>query len=158
MRLDSSRSMPRPSQSLWACHPTSRSCLASTREPGWASVSSTLFGQTGAGRIPRHIIDPRAYRASLITRQSSVQVPIAQLELTVAKFNYRRVIRKAGVHRRRPFRVLGPVVATVCVRQARLKVSLSTMSRDSTAAPRRLPAAPISPKTLGCLVVYHRLG
>ena len=36
----------------------------------------------------------------------------APLVLTVAKSDYRRVIRKAGVERRWPFRVLSPVLTT----------------------------------------------
>ena len=48
-----------------------------------------------------------------------------QLVFSVAKSGYRRVIRKAGVQRRRPFRVLSPVLARTSGANGSLKVLLS---------------------------------
>ena len=66
-------------------------------------------------------------RHFIITRRSQVRIPTAQLVLTVAKSGYRRVIRKAGVARGRPFRVLSPVLATTCDMAVSLFVSVSAL-------------------------------
>ena len=49
-----------------------------------------------------------------ITSQSQVLIPFPQLEAPVSKLRDRGVIGKADAESRRPFRVLGPVVATSC--------------------------------------------
>ena len=73
--------------------------------------------------------------AQFITPQSPVPIPFPQLVLTVAKFGYRRVIRKASVERRWPFRVLSPVMATACGRDASLEVPLSASRARRGARP-----------------------
>ena len=94
---------------------------------------------------------------SSITPQSPVPIPFPQLVLTVAKFGYRRVIRKAGVQRRRPFRVLSPVLATTCGRDASLVSRSRRVARDAVPAPA-LPTDAFLAKTLGRLGVSRRLG
>ena len=61
----------------------------------------------------------------LITSRSQVQILSPPLELTVAKLAYRRVIREAGVERRRPFCVLSPGLARTCGVVASLFLSIS---------------------------------
>jgi hypothetical protein len=73
----------------------------------------------------------------------------SQLEIPVSKFRDRGVICKADAERRRPFRVLGPVVATTC--DAALNIALSagrsraTHTRAVTAATRRHFRRKLSP-------------
>lgn len=106
------------------------------------------------------------------TRQSQVRILSPPLVLTVAKSGYRRVIRKAGVERRRPFCVLGQVPATTCDADGSLKVSLSTCrampARGSVATPRTRSGPKLSAVSLsragwvnGCCfrsVAPNRLG
>jgi hypothetical protein len=82
----------------------------------------------------------------LITPQSPVQIPTAQLVFTVAKLVYRRVIRKAGVERRRPFRVLSPVVATTSSVVGRLFLGVSCRRATSRVRVRVAPTAQFRPK------------
>jgi len=69
---------------------------------------------------------------------ASVRVLSPPLVLTVAKLAYRRVIRKAGVPRRRPFRVLSPVLAISYGHDTSLRISSRPVARD----PRTLNRLP----------------
>ena len=82
----------------------------------------------------------------LITPQSPVQIPTAQLVLTVAKSGYRRVIRKAGVARRRPFCVLSPVLATSSSVVARLESAISASRANRCVAVLANARGQIRPK------------
>ncbi len=53
-------------------------------------------------------------QSCFITSRSHVRILSPQLETPVSKFIDHGVIGKADAERRRPFRVLGPVVATSC--------------------------------------------
>jgi len=68
------------------------------------------------------------------------------LNRRVAKSRYPRVIRKAGVQRRRPFRVLGPFLATTRGTAASLKDSLSARRAHRLARPGVAPLARSRPR------------
>jgi hypothetical protein len=65
---------------------------------------------------------------------------------------------KAGVQRRRPFRVPGPVPATSSGHGASLEAMLSAHRARRPARQFVSLVAPFSTKTLGCLCVSRRLG
>ena len=88
------------------------------------------------------ILNKQGSHGVLITPQSQVRILSPQLVLTVAKSGYRRVIRKAGVQRRRPFCVLSPVLATT---SSVARWSLFGDLGQSRATLRRAVASPCGP-------------
>ena len=76
----------------------------------------------------------------------SKRVGSPPLVLTVAKLTYRRVIRKAGVERYRPFRVPSRVLATTSSVAARLGFAISACRATSLVRVRVTPLVQSLPK------------
>lgn len=101
------------------------------------------FGMTSRmQRKPRRLIPP----------QSQIRIPYPPLVLMVAKSGYTRVIRKAGVQRRRPFRVIAISGNHLQRRPKSQRLALG-QSRATSYSQCRRPGDPIRAKTLGCLSV-----
>ena len=75
-----------------------------------------------------------------------MQIPSPQLVLTVAKSDYRRVIRKVGVERRRPFGVLSPVLVTTSRDANCLGVESATLRATRAVRIRLATVIGIEPK------------